>query len=243
MPSVNVKALYQKYITKLALIAGLVILIGIGSWSFINMRSKLDATRSELLASKSLYSIILKEKQRLDSLELVYKHSIEIRDAEIAKKTKEIFEQDRQIDILRGSLADALDEVQQVTANNSYKYINLRIPPVAELKFPFDSTQVKKIHFTFIERDGLFNINNKLDSLVIDLKQMSLIKDNQILELKNLNYVYLSQREICNKESNAYKVEITGLNKSVKKQKFLKNTAGAVAVGAVGVIILHTIIK
>jgi len=116
------------------------------------------------------------------------------------------------------------------------------VKPTTELKYKFDSLQVKTIHYNFIERDGLFTVNTKLNGLVTDLKQVSFIKDNQIVELKSLNNVYTDRLSICNTENNAYKIQIQGLNKSVKQQKFLKTLGAGTTVGLAGYIIIHAIV-
>ena len=236
----TIKEFFKKYFTKQVLTVVLVVLVGVTTYATLNMRSKLLLTRSELLSARALYGIVEKEKSRLDSLVRIYVQSIEQRDAVIVSKDKQIAKQSLEIKVLKDSLKNVLVDIGNVTADSSYKYINDRIPPVAELKYPFDSTQVKNIHYTFIERDGLFNINIKLDGLVANLSQTSQLKDNQINELKSLNTVYISQREIYRRENEAYKIEIAGLDKALKQQKLFKN----MAIGGVGVaFILPPIIK
>jgi hypothetical protein len=164
-------------------------------------------------------------------------------DTIIARKDRDIVKRDKEISLLRGSLAHALIDVQALRADSSYAYINRRIPPTSELKYPFDSTQVKTFHYTFIERDGLFNINNSLYGLVDNLKQTSLFKDDQINNLRSLNSVYLSENEICKKEGDAYKTEVKALNKNVKQQKRLKTASNMAVIGAVGYIIISVLVK
>jgi hypothetical protein len=239
----KLKDVIKKYVTKSTVMVGLVVLLCAGGYGIYNMRSKLAAVRSELLASKSLYSIVEAEKRRLDSLTVVYKHSIYLRDTVIAIKEREIRKQNIEIDVLRGRLSQALIDVQNITADSSYKYINQRIKPVSELKYPFDSTQVKAIHYVFIERDGLFKLNDRYKLVVGDLLLSSSQKDNQIFDLKNLNSVYLQRGDLCKKENEAYVIEIQGLNKSVKQQKFMKNAGIGITLGLVTYIIVNSFTK
>jgi len=233
----------KKYVTKTTVIMALALLAGITIYRGIGMRADLLLMRSELSSSKTLYSIVEKEKHRLDSLRVVYVKTIKEQDATIAQKEKVIANQEKAISALKDSLKTDLNNVAAVSADSSFKYINQRIKPIGELKYPFDSIQVKKIHYTFIERDGLFNINNNLDSIVVDLKRLSFTKDNQILQLKALNNVYLSQMDICTKEKEAYKIQIEGITKHDKKQKRQKNILGGALIGTVTYILINAVVK
>jgi uncharacterized coiled-coil protein SlyX len=237
----KVKDLVKKYFTQAAITIALVLLLAGSVYMYANTRTKLQLVQSELKASKSLNSIVEKEKIRLDSLAKAYKVTIAERDALIAKNDKRIANQWAAIAKLQDSLRTALAENQEVKADSSYKYINWRIPPITELKYSFDSSQVKRIHYTFLERDGFYGLNLKLNSVVDELKLNSSVKDSQIVELKSLNGVYISKLDICDKEKGAYKTEIEGLNKNVKKQKFFKNTANVAIVGLVTYIVIHSI--
>ena len=233
----------KRYLTKNTLLMVLVVFSSVAIYTGFNLRSKLLLTRSELLSSKSLYSIVEKEKSRLDSLARVYVQSIKDRDVIIRDKEKKIAGQEKIIAVLKDSLKHNLDDVSTVTVDSSYKYINQRVKPIAEQKYPFDSLQVKTIHYTFVERDGLFNITKGLDSLVVDLRLLSSTKDNQILELNSLNNVYISQKDILKKENEAYKIQVVGLNKAVKQQKLLKTLSNGTALGFAGYIIIHSLAK
>jgi hypothetical protein len=162
-----------------------------------------------------------------------YKHSIDLRDAVISLKDKELAKRDTEISTLRKSLSNALLQASTATADESYIYINTRVKPTAPQIYPFDSLQVKAIHYTFLERDGYLKIGVSLDSLVKDLRQLSFIKDNQIGELKSLNNVYLSKQGICEKEKIACQTEVKALNKDVKQQKTLKTISNATILGLV----------
>jgi len=238
-----VKDFIKKYFTKTTAIIALVVLSTIGIYTAMNIRSQLMLTRAELEASRSLYSIIEKEKARLDSMRTTYIKIIAIRDTSIINRDRKIEIQSKEISRLRGELTAALEETKKVTADSSYKYINERIPPIAELKYPFDSLQVKKIYYTFLERDGLFIINGKLDVLVNSLGQSSILKDFQIKDLKSLNNVYISEKDILKRENEAYQIEITGLDKNIKKQKLFKTLSNGTAIGLAGYIIVNALIK
>jgi hypothetical protein len=239
----KLKDVIKKYVTKSAVTVGLVVLLCAGGYGLYNMSSKLSAVRSELLASKSLYSIIEAEKRRLDSLVVVYKGSIDLRDKIITVKDAEIRQQNINIDVLRYRLDEALAANAVVTPDSSYRYINKRVKATSEQVYKFDTTQVKNIHYTYIERDGLFSLNKKYVLIIQDLSLSSSLKDSQITDLKNLNNVYLSKGDMCRKENEAYVVEIDGLNKSVKQQKFMKNVGIGAAVGLVTYIIINLVTK
>ena len=244
MPTaLEVEGFVKRWFTTTTLAVVLTIVSAVGIYAAWNAHSNLQLAKAELAASKSLYSLVEKEKHRLDSLATYYKKSIIMMDTVIARKDRDIVKRDKEISLLRGSLAHALIDVQALRADSSYAYINRRIPATSELKYPFDSTQVKTIHYTFVERDGLFNINNNLYGLVDNLKQSSLNKDEQINNLRTLNGVYLSENEICKKENGSYKTEIVGLNKNVKQQKRLKTASNMAVVGAVGYIVISLLVK
>lgn len=233
----------KKYFTKVALIAALVLILAGSLYLTCNMKAKLDLTRSELASSQSLYSVIEKEKLRLDSLVIDCNKTIAKKDSLIKANDKRIANQWAAIVKLQDSLKLVLDEQHAVKADSSYKYINWRIPPVTELKYSFDSTQVKSIHYTFLERDGFANLNTDLNNLVSNFKLNSFVKDSQIVELKSLNNVYISKLSICDNEKMSYKNTIEGLNKNVKKQKFFKNTANVAIIGLVSYIVIKAIVK
>lgn len=233
----------KKNITKASVIVALILLLGLGVNYTINTKAKLDLTRSELAASQTLNSLIGKEIMRLDSLEKALKKQIAERDIQISIKDKKIAQQYVQINSLKDSLKHTLTDVAQLTADSSYRYINARVKPVTELKYPFDSTQVKTIHYTFLERDGLFTLNGRQEGLITDLRLVSSIKDNQILELKNLNSVYIGQRDICKVQNDSYVTQIKGLNRDIKKQKTMKFIGEGTTVGLVAYIIIRSVFK
>lgn len=236
MALTKIKGFFKKYFTPTNIIVGLVILSSVVIYTGCNTRAKLTAVRSELAASQTLNTIVEAEKIRLNDMILVYKDSLAKREVVIAVKDKKIVNQLGEISSLQDALKKTLVDLGSVTADVSYRYINQRIMPRSERTYPFDSLQVKAIHYTFIERDGLFDITNKLNATVSDLKNVSSLKDNQISDLNSLVGVYVSKDGICKKENDAYKIEIVGLNKSVKQQKFLKTILLPPA--AVGVIMV-----
>lgn len=239
----DVTTFLKKYFTKSVLITGLVILSCVAMYTSCNSRAKLVAARSELASSQTLNTIAATEKQRLESLVDVYKDSIQTRDAVLKAKDKKIMNQLGEISSLQDTLNKTLIDLGSVTADVSYRYINQRVMPKSERKFPFDSVQVKAIHYTFIERDGLFDLNNKLSILVTDLHQSSSIKDNQILDLNSLMNVYLQREGLCKLESDAYKTRVEGLTKDVKKQKFLKTLLLPPAVVGILAVAIKLLIK
>ena len=236
MALTKIKGFFTKYFTPTNIIIGLVILSSVVIYTGCNTRAKLVAVRSELAASQTLNTIVEAERIRLDDMILVYKDSLTKRDIVISAKDKKIVNQLGEIVSLQDALKNTLIDLGSVTAETSYRYINQRIMPRSERIFPFDSVQVKAIHYTFIERDGLIDISNKQNVLIKDLSSVSSLKDNQISDLNSLVNVYVSKDGICKKENDAYKIEITGLNKSVKQQKFLKTILLPPA--AVGVIMV-----
>jgi hypothetical protein len=230
----DVTTISKKYLTKQVMIIGLVVLAAGSMYTSCNTRAKLSAVRSELSSSQMLNTLAGVEKARLNSLITIYKDSIQKRDVIITAKDKKINKQLGEISSLRDSITHNLANVGNVTADSSYKYVNNRVPAKSERKFPFDSVQVKAIHYTFIERDGLFSLNNKLNLVVVDLRQSSSIKDNQITDLNSLVNVYISKDVLCKLENDSYKIRIEGLSKDVTKQKRLKNIL--VVPAAVGIL-------
>ena len=221
------------------LIGGLATLILTGLiYTTLNTRSKLLQVRSELEASRGRYSIVEKEKIRLDSLVLILKASIHTRDSVIVVKDKRINRQLSEIKLLKDSLKVSLTEVSSVTADSSYSYINSRIKPVGELDYPFDAVQVKAIHYNFIERDWLNKGFDKMDIVIGNLTESAIIRDNQIKDLKSLNNVYISQKDILKRENEVYQIEITGLNKTVRQQKLIKKITVGIAAAALTYIIV-----
>jgi len=221
----------------LAIALGAIIVASIFVYS--NMRSELSVVRSELASAKVAYSIVEQEKHRLDSLATLYKHSIVLRDTSIAIKVREVDSLSKRANWLSRTLANALVDVKKLRADSSYAYINRRIPHTSALTYPFDSTQVKEIHYTFVERDGLFTINDNLSRLVDTLKIESFTQVNEINDLKSLNDVYLKQTDICKKENGAYKDEVKTLNKDNKHQRLFKNVSNGAVVGLAIILLIH----
>lgn len=226
------------------IIAGCV-LVGFLVYAGVSMANKITEYRN---VNNNLESILdFNERQRhvLDSMVVQLNRSISERDSMIAIRDKQIYQHERTIESLRAALKTALSQLEQTTADASYKYINLRIPPVAELKFRFDSTQVKTIHYIFIERDGLFDISNRQAKLISELNFSSLTKDNQIAELKSLNNVYVRKQDLMQLERDLYYNQSTSLTKQVKQQKFLKRAGflGGIVVGVGSSIAIHSLSK
>jgi hypothetical protein len=229
----------KKYLSNKIVMYGVVALLLCGAtYSYMNTRAKLAAVRSELLSSQVLNSIIEAEKHRLDSLIGFYRRSVLERDSVIKNRDKKISKQIANIVLLEGNLQNALAELNKVPADSSYSYINLRVKPTSELKYKFDSTQVKKIHYTFLERDGLARTNLAYSYTTGDLLRNSMLKDKQISELNSLTNIYLQKGDLCKKENEAYIIEIDGLNKDVKKQKLIKTLLiPPAAVGVIAVVV------
>jgi hypothetical protein len=233
----------NKYINKYTItVAGIALLV-ISILINMNMRSKLSAVRSELASSKVMYTLVETEKLRLDSLIGSYKRSVTLRDSIITLKDKYISKQVANIALLENNLKNLYATLDKVTADSSYKYINQRIVPVAEKKYGFDSIQVKGIHYTFLERDDLFNLNLNNSRVIGDLLGSTHMKDLQITDLKNLNSAYLSKEAILRKEQESNQVVIEGLNQTVKQQQRQKNIILGGAVGVATIIIIKSITK
>jgi galactose-1-phosphate uridylyltransferase len=234
----TIQEVIKKYWTKTVLIIGLVLVCSTSIYIAINQHSKLTQARAELTTSNLYVNLVEKEKSRLDSTARALTGIIKDRDITIVEKDKKIALGWKAISILQDSLKHSLVNVGEVNADSSYNYLTLRMPPVTERVYPFDSLQVKKIHYTFIERDGLFDITTKQGILISDLNLSSGLKDGQIIDLKNLNSIYISKGSLCAKENEAYKIEIKGKDKVIKQQKFLKNILlPPAAVGVLAVII------
>jgi hypothetical protein len=231
----------SKDINKYTLTVAGIALLAISVLVNMNMRSKLSTVRSELASSKVIYSLVLKEKMRLDSLISFYKHSVNLRDSVIAIKDREISKQIANIVNLENRLKGLQSDLATVTADSSYKYINRRVIPVAEQKYKLDSVQVKTIHYTFLERDQLVNLNLKNSLVIGELLNSSKLKDSQIKDLNELNSLMLSKEAILREEQESNKVAIEGLNKVVKQQKRQKNVIIGGAVGVATVIIIKSI--
>jgi hypothetical protein len=222
---------------KTALIVGAALVVAGLVWSAISTRNKLADARAELETVKTSYSYVVKEKARLDSLIGFYKYSVTLRDTTLAKKQRELDEKDAKLSWLRRSLAGALTDVKKLTADSSYLYLQTRMPSTSEKTYPFDSLQVKTIHYTFIEHDGVMVLNDSLTSYNYDLQQLSSIKDNQILDLKSLNNVYIDKSILCEMQKGDYIAANKELKKDVKKQRTQKSISNIGLLGLVVVII------
>jgi hypothetical protein len=207
----------------------------------MNINAKLSAVRSELASSKVMYSLVVKEKMRLDSLIGFYTHSVALRDSVIAIKDREITKQVASIVALENRLKGLQVELSNVTADSSYKFINERIVPTAEQKYGFDSIQVKTIHYTFLERDQLTYLNLKNSLVIGDLLSASKLKDSQIRDLNELNSLMLSKEAILKKEQESNKVAIEGLNDNIKQQKRQKNWLIGGVAGVATIIIIKSL--
>ena len=224
-------------INKTVLIVGAIVIAAGLLWSAISVRNKLHEARYELETLKSSYTYVAKEKARLDSLIGFYQYSVTLRDTTIAKKQREIAEKDAKLSWLRRSLEGALTDVKKLTADSSYSYLQNRMPSTADKTYPFDSLQVKTIHYTFIEHDGWGIIKDSLTTFNYDLQQLSSIKDNQILDLKGLNNVYINKFNLCEAQNGDYITANKELKKDVKKQRTQKSISNIGLLGLVVVII------
>jgi hypothetical protein len=222
---------------------GMVIALGLSIAIGMNLRSKLLIERSKVAALEVTNTLIAKEKQRLDSLIGFYAYSVQIRDSAIAKKDRQIQHQVSDIVALENALKGLQGTLAKVSADSSYKYINQRVIPTSELKYKFDSTQVKTIHYTFLERDQLTYLNLKNSLVIGDLLQNAKLKDLQIKDLKDLNSLHISKEAILRKEYESKEIEVEGLGKANKQLKRQKNWIIGGAAGVATIIIIKSIAK
>lgn len=243
MALTKIKGFFKKYFTPTNVIIGLVVLSSLVIYTGFNTRAKLSKARSELASANVLNTVIEAEKFRLDSLIFGYKKSIAGRDSVITNRDKKISKQIANITVLENDLKNTLIDVSKVSVDSSYRYINQRIMPKSERKYPFDSIQIKTIHYTFLERDGLLETNLAYKYTTKDLLYDSSLKDVQIQDLKSLNSLYLSKEGILKKTNDAYTIQIEGLNKSVKQQKFIKTLLLPPAAIGVAVVVIKLLAK
>jgi hypothetical protein len=241
MEAAQVQYNIKRYLTVTTMAVALAATIVISALIFSNMRSKLSTVRSELASSKVMYSLVVAEKHRLDSLIGLYTHSIALRDNVIAIKDREIQKQVSRIVALENNMKQIQLDMAKITADSSYKYLNKVMPIVAEQNYGFDSTQVKTIHRTFLERDELRNINLEYSITTGVLLSTSMLKDAQITDLKSLIDLHLSKEAILRKERESDKVAIEDLNKNIKQQKRQKNWLIGGVAGVATVIIIKSI--
>lgn len=231
--------LQPKHYLAIGLCIVLAISIGIG----MNLRSKLSIERSKVASLEVTNTLITNEKHRLDSLIGFYAYSVQVRDSVIAQKNRLIQQQVADIIELENSLNQLHSNMDQITADSSYKYINERIIPTSEKKYGFDSTQVKTIHYTFLERDQLTYLNLKNSLVIGDLLHNAKLKDLQIRDLKDLTSLHISKEAILRKEYESKQVEVEGLSKANKQLKRQKNWIIGGAAGVATIIIIKSIAK
>jgi len=224
-------------LNKVALIVSTALVAAGLIWYTVSTRNKLAEARSELEIVRTSLNIVAREKARLDSLVNFYQYSVTLRDTTIARKERESSKKDREIASLRKGLVGALADVKKLTADSSYAYLQNRMPKTSEQVYPFDSLQVKTIHYTFIRHDGVMVINDSLVAYNSHLKQLSSTKDNQIVDLKSLNNVYIDKFKLCEMENGGYQAQNNNLKKDVKKQRTQKSISNIGILGLVVVII------
>jgi hypothetical protein len=70
-----------------------------------------------------------------------------------------------------------------------------------------------------------------------DLKQLSSLKDTQIVDLKSLTNVYIDKLTLCESNNDAVQTENKGLKKEVKREKQMKTVSNVGVLGLIAVII------
>ena len=190
----------KKYLTKDILILVLILTTVIGGYSTLNTCKRLQVSQQENDELAILNTYNIKQRAKLDSLTLVLKKIINERDALIVLKDKKIISQTLNIAKLKESNKQHVFDIKPLTSDSSYKYLQSRIPAIAELRYPFDSSQVKDIHATYIAKDDLDRLNIQLESIVENFKLLSYVQDTQIHDLKRLK-TNLSKSNIKKVES------------------------------------------
>jgi hypothetical protein len=217
------KDFINKYVTKTTVTIAVTLVFCATLYIAINQHSKLINARAELKSEQTINDVFEKEsKRKLDSLTVYYNASIKEREVLISQRDKKIVSQSKIINSLQDSLKHTLVDAGNVKADSSYQYLNLRIPAVAPLKYSFDSLQVKKIYYTFLERDGLLDISNRQTILISDMTLSSSLKDSQMSDLRNLNTVYISKLKIADTKNEAFTKELDSKDKVIRQQRFLK---------------------
>lgn len=233
----------KKYLNTTTLIIGLVVALSISILIGMKINSRLTEASYHIQSLEMLKSALTKERQRLDSLIGFYQYSITLRDTIIAQKGREISRQISRIVVLENNFKKIQSDIDKITADSSYNYLNTIMPKQSEQKYGFDSIQVKTIHRTFLERDELRNINLEYSFATGNLLTAIHLRDAQIQDLRSLNDAYISKEAIMRKDQEFDKETIDGLNKSLKQQKRQKNWIIGGAAGAATIIIIKSIAK
>ena len=223
----------------LAIAVVLVILLGTCS---IYLASKNKSTREDLALERSKYGLLKAEKYRLDSEALEMLEVIKERNLIIEELRTKYSWRMAEVRKLKDSLAVKNAEIDALSADSSFKYINIVYPAIADKVYPLDSLQIKTFHKVDVGYKGEFEVNKSLSSAMQDLKNIS---DGYFLQSENYKTLYLDRKtyaELMTLENTVLTKEVKMLNKKVDRQRKSKTVSQGGLVVALGAIVVLLIL-
>lgn len=208
----------------------IVLVVGLGVFSLKLSKDNKESLR-ELSLERDRYGLLAAEKARLDSLEVIRLEMIKERDEIIdLLKTKYSWRM-AEVKKLKDSLVVKNAQLELVSSDSSYKYINQVYPPISIQKYPLDSLQIKTFHVVDINLQAQTTINKNLDKAVEDLETLN---NSYFLQIGNYKNLYEDKKyyaDILDKDNTMLTNQLKRTVKEANKQKALKNVTGSAFFG------------
>ncbi len=206
------------------------LVVGLGIFSLKLSRDNKESLR-ELSLERDKYGILQMEKDRLDSLEVIRLEMIKEREEVIELlKTKYSWRM-AEVKKLKDSLVVKNAQLELISSDSSYKYVNYVYPPISIQKYPLDSLQIKTFHSVDINLKAQTLINKNLDVAIGDLKVLNDSYYVQIGNYKNLYNERKAYADILDKDNTMLTNQLKRTVKEANKQKALKNVSGGAFIG------------
>jgi len=118
-----------------------------------------------------------------------------------------------------------LREVSLIPADSSYAFLrSVAYPYEGKPIYPFNRTQVKEMHLTYIKYKGLEEMKSKMDEEVINLTSSLRLKDTLVLYLTQKNRYIEKKYNDCERIVKSKDREIRLMNTDRRKERRRKNT-------------------
>lgn len=215
----------------------LLVLFGISIFNNGCSRSEFETMVEKVTGLNVQNDILQKDIKLRDSILLAKQDSITLLEQKIILSKKRERELESDNDKLRKDYDDIASDLIEISSDSSYSFLDhVAYPYKGVKKYPFNEVQVKGIHRTYLEHQGLLALNDNLNEQKDELYHQIYLKDSLATETYSTMSLMKSNREdleevIVNKDE-----EIKINEKALKKAKRRK-IFGMIGVGTASLII------
>lgn len=199
---------------------------------------KVKKFQDEITALKTEKNILEEKNKELEKAVQSKIDTIKIKDARIEELMKLFRIKDKQINDLKTDLQEALTELNGITSDSSYQFLQqIAYNFPGTLKFLFNELQVRGIHSDYLKARSSEQVIPALTSQINNCKEQFLARESlekSLRDLVDLKSQQLSNCELINNDNEGMIEDITAQRDKERHRKnfwrFTSAVAGGVAV-------------